>query len=182
MSLTFMDIFVILLTVFSGFLAMLRGFSREVLSLSSWLGAAIITYFFHEKCFFLFENYFQKPLFVLVCSIALVFFVSLIILYFIMMKISNLLIQSRIGPIDRLFGLAFGCARGLFLCSFFVILIMTMTRPENRPYWFENARTLPFLQHISENLLKWLPSDLSSYIDYAETLRHKSDDTNESDI
>lgn len=176
MSLTILDFIVISVTAFSGLLALLRGFSREFLAFCSWIGAAFLAYFFHENFLFLFNKYFEKPFFALICAVAFVFIIALIILYMISMTISKMIIQSSFSPIDRVFGLIFGLVRGILICIFAVVLIMTMTRAENRPHWFENAQTLPMLQNLAQKILVFLPHDLSSYLDYAEKLKNEKSD------
>ncbi|MDD9333757.1 MAG: CvpA family protein, partial [Bartonella sp.] len=45
MSVTILDGIVVVVILFSSFLAMLRGFSREVLSFISWIIAAVSTFY-----------------------------------------------------------------------------------------------------------------------------------------
>ena len=48
MSVTILDVLVILVVLISAILAMVRGFVREVLSVGSWVAAVAAAYFFYE--------------------------------------------------------------------------------------------------------------------------------------
>ena len=47
MPITLLDGIVLAVTLFSAVLAMVRGFSREVLAVASWVAAAAAAYFFY---------------------------------------------------------------------------------------------------------------------------------------
>ncbi len=49
MSLTLLDLIVVAVTLFSALLAMVRGFSREVLAVGSWVAAAAAAFLVYKS-------------------------------------------------------------------------------------------------------------------------------------
>jgi membrane protein required for colicin V production len=125
LGLTVVDLALIAVALLSALLAMYRGFTREVLSITSWVVAAgAVAYFvlFHKK--FAEELALQMSAPVGVAQIAIgavLFLIVLIIVHLITARISDAILDSRIGMIDRVFGFMFGAVRG-----FIIVLIPFM--------------------------------------------------------
>ena len=62
------------------------------------------------------------------------------------------------GPFDRLFGLAFGLARGALLASLFVLVISKSAKEGEPAEWMTGATTYPVLRQISDAIEK-IPFD-----------------------
>lgn len=150
-----LDLILLGIMLISGLLALMRGFTREVLSLISWGLAAVAAYF----------AYLKKPLFDFVMSyvnndniavaiVALVaFLITLIIVSIISVKISDSVVDSSVGAFDRTLGFIYGIGRGLVLVAIAYILYAFLNPIEKRPDWIRNAQTLPVIDGISETLL-----------------------------
>lgn len=118
--LSYVDAALLTICFISGILAMYRGLSREVLSIVSWIvaGAAGAYVFLYQKK--LAEDVSQQlglgqPLIALIGLVAVVFLVTLIVVHLLTSRISDSILDSRVGVIDRVLGLAFGVARGLII-------------------------------------------------------------------
>lgn len=155
------DIGVVVITLISAFLAMLRGFSREVLSLLSWVLAAALSYEFHHQLADYLNNFFPHPRITLIIAIALIFIVSLVIISLITIKFSNLIAHSVLGPLDRFLGLFFGVARGLIVCALGFLLLISMVNEKNRPLWLNTAKATPLLSELAHKLQILLPVDFN---------------------
>lgn len=121
--LTYLDLVLVVICLISGVLAMYRGLSREVLSILSWIAAAgagaAVVFFNHS-----FAEDIAKQVSggqptsgnqILLVKIAVgvgVAVVTLIVVHLITSRISDAILESRIGLIDRVGGLAFGIVRG----------------------------------------------------------------------
>jgi len=119
--LTYLDAVLIAVAFLSGMLAMYRGLTREILSIISWAVAALAVVYFVK-----FQSKFAEevgheiglPGGELVAKIAIgaiIFVIVLIIVHLITARISDTILDSRIGPIDRVLGFAFGVVRGFVL-------------------------------------------------------------------
>ena len=106
--LTAFDVGVAVLVLISAILATARGFTREILSLATWVGAAAVAaylYFYQPD---LLKPYFAEELIGKIVLVGAGFLVSLIVLHLITMRIADFVVDSRIGPLDRTLGFIFG--------------------------------------------------------------------------
>ena len=156
---SYFDLGLIAVILISAFLAMLRGFTREVLAIASWVAAALAAIYFHPYVLPYVKPYISKDVFALAASAAAVFFVTLITVSLVTIKLSDVILDSKIGALDRSLGFAFGAARGLILCviafAFFNWLVPVQTQPE----WVKSARMRPLLQATGDELMAVLPDD-----------------------
>lgn len=157
MPVTVLDVIVIVVVLISAGLAMVRGFVREVLSVASWVAAAAAAYYFYKSLLPLVEPYFDNRTIAIIVSAAVIFFVALIVASYITMKISDFVIDSRVGAIDRAFGFIFGAVRGILLLVI-ALLFFNWLVPAP-PAWVADARTKPFLDNLGEQLMAALPED-----------------------
>ncbi len=107
--LTYLDVGLLAIALISGLLAMYRGFSREVLSILSWIVAvAALGYFvfYHKPAAEQLAQQFHVPTIVAqVVTGAIIFLVVLIIVHLVTARISDSILDSRVGMIDRILGL-----------------------------------------------------------------------------
>ena len=117
MPITLLDFIVLGVVLISALLAMVRGFTREVLSIASWAAAAAATLYFLPAGRELAHAYIKLEPKILgdVIAGAAIFLVTLLIVSLITMKLSDVILDSRIGPFDRALGFVYGGARGLLL-------------------------------------------------------------------
>jgi len=157
MPVTVLDVIVIVVVLISAVLAMVRGFVREVLSVASWVAAAAAAYYFYKSLLPLVAPYFDNKTVAIIVSAAVIFFVALIVASYITMKISDFVIDSRVGAVDRAFGFIFGAVRGVLLLVI-ALLFFNWLVPAP-PAWVADARTKPFLDNLGEQLMAALPED-----------------------
>jgi membrane protein required for colicin V production len=162
MSLTVLDIIVIVVVLISATLAMVRGFVREVLSVASWVAAVAAAYFFYKPLVPLIRPYIESATVATIIAAALIFFIALIVASYVTTKVSDFVIDSRIGAIDRGLGFLFGAARGVLLVIialwFFNFLV---AQP---PDWVANAQSEPILRDLGDQLVAALPEDIEAWI------------------
>ncbi|MDY8110447.1 CvpA family protein [Fulvimarina sp. 2208YS6-2-32] len=158
MSLTILDAILVAIMLVSALLAMVRGFSREVLSIVAWGTAAVAAFYFYEPVTPYVAEYVRSETVAMVVAAAIVFFVVLIIVSFITLKIADFIIDSRVGAFDRVLGFVFGAARGLLLVVVAMLFFNWLT-PENQPQWVANAGSKPMLDDLGQNLIAALPEN-----------------------
>lgn len=164
MPITILDGVVLGVALFSAVLAMVRGFSREVLSLVSWGGSAYAAYKLHGLLVPYAKQYTTSNTVALVGSAAVVFLVALIIISFITMKIADFIIDSRIGALDRTLGFIFGAARGILIVVVAMMFFNWLVDPPQRPDWITNAKSKPIIDNLGAKLIALLPEDVDTEI------------------
>jgi membrane protein required for colicin V production len=162
MPVTVLDVIVIVVVLISAVLAMVRGFVREVLSVASWVAAAAAAYFFYKPVIPLLEPYIASKTVQTIVAAGSIFFIALIVASYITMKISDFVIDSRIGAVDRAFGFIFGAVRGILLLV--IALLFFNWLVPSPPAWVSEARSKPMLDDIGERIMAALPEDAEAAI------------------
>ena len=164
MPITIFDGIVIGVVLFSAVLAMVRGFSREILSIVSWGGSAAAAFYLYPLLVPYAKRYTDDERIAIVGSAAVVFLIALIVISFITMRIADFIIDSRIGALDRTLGFLFGAARGLLLLVVAVAFWNWLVDAPHRPDWVNNAKSKPFLDSLTLKLEAMLPENVQKYI------------------
>ena len=104
----YLDIFLIVVMLISGMLAMARGFIREVLSIAGWGAAAGAALYAYAKLLPSAKAYFNNDYVAIAVTTAGSFLGTLIIVSILTVRISDKILDSRIGALDRTLGFLFG--------------------------------------------------------------------------
>ena len=159
MPITLLDAIVLGVALLSGLLAMVRGFSREVLSIASWVVAAIAAFMLYEQLTPFVQGYIESPTVAALVAAAVIFLVVLVLVTFLTMRIADAIIDSRIGPLDRTLGFLFGIARGVLLMVVALLFFGWLVPAERTPEWVADAKTKPILDNLGVTLVDALPED-----------------------
>jgi membrane protein required for colicin V production len=159
MPFTMLDGILIFVMLVSAVLAMIRGFTREVFAIGSWVAAAAATYFFWEPVLPYTQRYIEDSNIALGVTIAGIFFITLLVVSLITMRLSDFVLDSRAGPLDRTLGFIFGAARGLILVVVAFLFLNFFIAEERQPEWITQAATNPWLQNLGDGLMNSLPDD-----------------------
>ncbi len=162
MPISWLDIILIVIMLISGFLAMVRGFTREVLSIFSWAMAAVAALYFTPRYYEVLLPYIDKPSIAQIVFAAGVFIVTLIVVSLITFRISDKVLDSRVGALDRSLGFIFGLARGFLLVAIVFILFTAIAK--DQPDWVLNARSYPILQRTQVAIESLLPTNPEDYL------------------
>jgi len=159
MVFTGVDVGVAVLVLISAILATARGFTREILSLATWAGSAAIAaymYFYHGD---LAAQYIKEPLVATGVTVIGTFLVALIVLHLLTMWIGDMVVDSRIGPLDRTLGFVFGAARGVLICIVAAVFANFLLAPK-LPDMVAEAKSYPPLLSAGDWLITLLPDDI----------------------
>ncbi|HEY7386063.1 MAG TPA: CvpA family protein [Beijerinckiaceae bacterium] len=158
MPFSVLDLVVLGVVLVSALLAAVRGFTREVLAIVAWVTAAAAAWVLHPLLLPHLKAYISNDSARLAAAIGAVFVVTLIIVSIITVKISDLILDSRIGALDRTMGFAFGAARGLLLCVIGWVFLAWLVQGR-MPDWATSARTRPVLENTGNALIAMLPDN-----------------------
>lgn len=158
MPITLLDGIVVGFTLVSAMLAMVRGFSREVLSIASWAAAAAAAYLFYKPVIPYVQPYIDNEQLAMIAAAGIVFLVALIVVTLITMKIADFIIDSRIGALDRTLGFLYGAARGILVVAV-ALLFFNWLVGSNPPAWVANAKSRPLLDSVGAWIEGLMPDD-----------------------
>src|SRR3569833_2263787 len=159
MPITILDLILLGVMLISGLLAMVRGFMREILAIAAWGAAAIVTLYSFSKLLPTAKTYFNNDTVAPVVVIAGVFVGTLVVVAVITGRISDMILDSRIGALDRTLGFLFGLARGLLIVVVAYEFFIWLVPEKQRPDWIQQALSRAVLDASGEWLKGLLPDD-----------------------
>jgi membrane protein required for colicin V production len=138
---------------------MIRGFLREFLSIAAWGAAAIATVVLFPRLLPMAKTYFNNDMVATGAVIGGVFIGTLIVASVITVRISDMILDSRIGALDRTLGFMFGLARGLLIMVVAYLFFAWLVPERSQPEWVRTAKSLGVLQGTGNWLMSVLPDD-----------------------
>jgi membrane protein required for colicin V production len=164
MPITFLDLILLVVMLVSGMLAMIRGFMREVLSIAAWALAAVATIYFYARLLPLAKQYFNNDIVAAGAVIGGVFLGTLLIVSILTVRISDMILDSRVGALDRTLGFLFGLGRGLLIVVVAFLFFDWLVPARSQPVWVTSAKSKVVLQSTGDWLKGLLPDDPESTI------------------
>jgi membrane protein required for colicin V production len=164
MPITLLDIVLIVVMLISGLLAMVRGFMREILSIIAWVLAAGATLYSYAKLLPLAKQYFNSDVVATIAVVGGVFLLTLLIVSVLTVRLSDMVLDSRVGALDRTLGFLFGLARGLVIVVVAFIFFTWLVPDRSQPDWVKNAKSKIVLSNAGDWLKQQLPEDPESTI------------------
>jgi membrane protein required for colicin V production len=165
--LTYLDAALIAVAIISGLLAMYRGLTRELLSIVSWAIAALAVLYFilnHKK--FAEDMAQQMGAQVAIAQIAIgavIFLIVLIIVHLVTARISDAILDSSVGMVDRILGFLFGVARGFVLIVIpYMFYESFIPDPASQFPWVRESKSLPYIKSTGDAIRATLETHMPS--------------------
>ena len=164
MPITWLDIILIAVMLISALLAMIRGFMREVLSIAAWVIAAGVTLYSYTKLLPFAKTYFNNDIVAVAVVVAGTFIATLLVVSMITVRFSDMVLDSRVGALDRSMGFVFGLGRGLVIVVVAFLFFAWLVPDRSQPEWVRGAKSRVVLQGTGHWLMGMLPDDPESTI------------------
>jgi len=176
MPITWLDMLLLGIMLISGLLAMIRGFIREILSIAAWAGAAAATVVLYGPLLPIAKANISSAIVASGVVIGGVFLLTLLIVSSVTVRISDKVLDSRIGALDRTLGFLFGLGRGLIIVVVAFLFFAWLVPPAKQPDGVLNAKSLEVLNKTGEWLQALLPQDMDNYLSQWFKRRPKGDE------
>ena len=175
---TILDFILIAIMLISGLLALMRGFTREILSLLAWAAAAVAANYAikqPELVQFAKTNipYLEKDILAQIGVGAAAFLVVLILVSVISVKISDYVVDSAAGSFDRTLGFIFGVVRGFVFAAIAYLFYGWLLPFDKQEAWVRNAYSLPLIKSTGEWLLVFVPPDIADTLNNTALLKNQ---------
>jgi membrane protein required for colicin V production len=158
------DIAILVIIAISVAISILRGFTREALSLAGWILAFWIALTFSSKAEELLTPHIETPSARMMVAFAILFFITLILAALVNYLAIQLIKKSGLSGTDRMIGIFFGLARGCAVIAVLVLLGGFTALPQD-PWWRESM-----LLHYFQDMALWarpyLPAEIATAIKY----------------
>lgn len=151
------DIIVLLLVGLGAVTGFFRGFVQEILSLAAWIFSLFAIRYLHTPLTAALEPNIGTPSGASVLAFAILLLVPYGAFKLIAGWAGAQSRNSMLGPIDRVIGFGFGAVKGMIIAVLaFSVLALgydTVWGVGGRPDWITQARTYPFVNASSEELV-----------------------------
>ena len=162
---SYLDLGVIGVVLVSAVLSLMRGFTREVLAIGSWIAAAAAAYYFYPYVTPYLAPYIHKTVVLQAVAAAVVFFATLIVVSLFTVRLSDAILDSKIGALDRSLGFVFGAARGFLLAVVAFAIFNWLVGDKQQPQWVQTAKTRPMLTDTADRIIAMLPDDAAATLE-----------------
>lgn len=145
----------------SSLFSLKRGFTREALSLVTWVAAFIIARVFSDALAIFLTPYIETPSIRLVASFAILFIATLIVGAVVNNLFSLLIDATGLTGTDRILGMGFGIARGGLLVI--VLIALVGLTPAVNDLWWKESTLIPHFKTM-ESWTRMMGSDIGQII------------------
>ena len=170
MQFTYVDAGVAVVTLLSAFLAYQRGFTRELLAIGGWILAAFAGFYFAPMVEPMIREIPGVGGFLAsscVISMLVAFFavvgVGLLVLAVFTPIFSNAILESALGPLDRVMGFLFGAARGVILIAVAYLVYDSLSGDEEIEM-LTNAASKPLFDEAAALIDQYRPEELPPWL------------------
>ena len=189
-QLNIFDALVIGIMLLSCLFAFFRGFVREILSLSAWIGAGLITiYYFPGSGHLARSRTFKSPVVAAGVATLGIYMGALIVFS----MVNGILLKyiksgSDVGLLDNALGLLFGAFRGALVVSLAFFLFSLTSKPDNYPEWIKQSVTHPYVEQGAIILARVAPqylqeiSSLQKKVEQQAGVMRPETDTSDTDL
>ncbi|EKD46027.1 MAG: CvpA family protein [uncultured bacterium] len=154
------DYVIVSIVIVSTLISLIRGFLKELVSLSVWiLGFWLAIRFYHTFAVIL-EPYIANEFIRQMVGFVGIFLLILLLGALFNYMLGFVVIKSGISGADRFLGMIFGCARGVLLVA--VILLMVSATSFVQDEWWKKSILIPHLQVLVDWLRVFLPEKITS--------------------
>jgi membrane protein required for colicin V production len=162
LSVTAIDILVVVVILVSAGYAGFRGLVHETFAIIEWVVAGYIALRFTPLFQPLLSDYISPPWLEWIAVFVGTFLITFIPLSIFSHRVSEQVKKSEIGPIDRTLGFVFGLARGLVIVGFAYIAFAALVPVRDHPATLTKARLFPLIRNTSDVLRSLTPQEASA--------------------
>ena len=154
-----LDIGVIAVLFVGALIGLAVGFVRGGLFVLSWLGAAVATIFAFPVARPYARQYIDNELFADLAGGAILFVVTLVVLFLVSSLLGGWVRHSRLNALDRSLGMVSGLGTIALILAVAYIAMEQVWPPSKQPDWVRDARSIPLIKSAAQSLNEILPEE-----------------------
>ncbi len=152
-----LDIGVGAVLLISAFLACMRGFTHETLSVIGWIGAIFATMHGLPHAQRFAAQFVSNETIAGIVGGTTVFVITLSLLFIVTRSISRRIQASALSALDRSLGFLFGIIRGVVLICLLYLAVEWVYPIKEQPQWLTAAKTTPVIRFGARELYALVP-------------------------
>lgn len=161
------DAVILIILLISAVFGFMRGFVKEVLSISGWIGATFLTLYLFPLLQPYVRQYIENLLISDILTGIGIFILSLVILSFLTHAISEKVKSSALGALDRSLGIFFGIARAVVVVGILWLVVVQFIPVEDHPKYVTEAKMLPIARASGLFVAQLTPPDMQENLKIA---------------
>lgn len=150
------DLTILGIVTFSIFLGFWRGFSKEAISLLSWIAAGAIALKFSTPVSEIFHDTISQTGLRYILAFVLLVTATLVAAFFLKITFARYLESGELSQIDRCLGLTFGGARGAFIVATLVYVLQATPYPNSLDW--QQSKLMPHFEKTSALFMSFMPA------------------------
>lgn len=165
-----------------------RGFIRELASILAWVLAGVVTFWDIPILQALMKAHLSSAFMADVVAGLLVFVIAFAIVSLVGTLCANFIRGATVSPVDRLFGVCLGAAKGFFLLGCIELMVVCFLPRSEMPEMMRKSFLMPFVAEISDGIRSVLPKELQVFLDEMSSKNtggysvRRSDEFNQPDL
>lgn len=148
-----------------------RGFTREALSLLTWVVAIWVSVTYYHTVGDMLSGVIETPSARLVFAFVVLFLITIIIGSTLSFILSSVINKVGLNGVNRVVGMGFGFLRGVLVIGILVLLSGHTAMPEDP--WYKNSQFIPYFKPVADMISELMPEKLhkiSAVMNGAEVL------------
>lgn len=164
------DLIFLSVLAISAVMGVIRGITKEILSLLSWIGAVTMAYILFPMTQYLARSKISNPWLADGVTMFAIFIVFLVVLTLISHFLTSRVRASALSGVDRSLGIAYGLLRGCALLFIFELIVSCIWLRPDHPDLIKQSRFVNFMYKGGDTLYIVLPKEAQDWI---RTLQEK---------
>ena len=157
-----LDVLILLIIIVSTLFSVIRGFARDLVSLTAWVLAFVIALSLAEKFALILPQSIEQPGLRLGISMSILFLGTLV-----MGMVANFMLEgfvnvTKTNNLDKSLGALFGFVRGVALVCLLVVLGAFISLHETS--WWRSSKLVPAAEWIIISVGPMLPDAVAKYV------------------
>lgn len=148
----------------SAFMGIIRGITKEILSLLSWIGAVAMAYILFPVTQHLARTQISNPMLADGVTMFAIFIIFLVVLTLVSHFLTSRVRASALSGVDRSLGVLYGLLRGCALLFAFELIISCMWLRPDHPELIKHSRFVNFMYKGSDTFYMALPASTQAWI------------------
>lgn len=164
MDLNYIDIGIVVLTLLSALVGFVRGFVREAISLTTWVAAIALGYYFKDTVSANLPFNITNDLARIGISFLLIFIGVIVLGSLVNFLLTKAISAIGLGAVDRVFGGAFGVLRGALIVTLAVLLLNLGLTPITEMSLWKESQLIPHFSEAAAWLKEVTPDNVAEEI------------------
>jgi len=161
-SFNWVDFIIIAVILISTMISLVRGFTKEVLSLAAWIVAIWLALHFCQALAPSMPTFIAKQSVRVSVAFGLIFVGTLLVGALISYLVAHLVEKTKLTLMNRFLGIVFGAGRGVLLIAL-VILISSLTPVDEYHAWKDSV-LIPEFDPVTSWIQGFLPEYVNKYL------------------